>query len=83
MSKPWTAITLDIASGKCTVHDFSASFDPTLAADQFRTEYPSISLVALIPGIRGECQTYDIVRKPGLMSTTVDLFSLDGLADIG
>jgi hypothetical protein len=83
MSKPWTAITLNTITGKCTVHDFSASFDPAMAAEQFRTENPTTSLVALIPGMRGECQTYDIVRKPGLMSPRVDLFSLDGLADIG
>lgn len=83
MSKPWTAITLNLVNGKCAVHEFSASFDPAIAADQFRTDNPLASLVALIPGMRSECQTYDVVRKPGSMSTSVDLFSLDGLADVG
>jgi len=78
MSRIWTAISI---AGNCVErHEFSASYDPQRAEDCFRDDNPGKALVALMPGIRRECMTYNIKPAGTTPAATVDPFSMDGLS---
>jgi len=81
MSRIWTAICIN-AIGNCNRRQFTASYDYAVARRDFNDMHPDDTLVALMPGIRTECETYDLKPEPhGEMKSTIDVFSLDGLSD--
>ncbi len=81
MSRIWTAITINTSAGTAGKHEFAASYDYVVAAAEFRKQNPGVHLVAMMPGTRPECQTYDITDRV-VGSAAVDPFSLEGLGDI-
>jgi len=60
MSRIWTAITLEPDTGKCDRVEFAASYDYATAVETFHSAYPCVELVAVMPGMRPECQTFHV-----------------------
>ena len=79
MSRTWTAISINPIGG-CGRHEFIASYDYSVAREVFGAMHPNDTLVALMPGTRPECQTYDI-SAPATEGSSIDVdpFSLRGL----
>ena len=79
MSRIWTAIGLHRNSGKYERLEFTASYDSVVAVQQFRYDYPSVQLVAMMPGIRTECMTFDADPPANTGTGNVDPFSMPDL----
>ena len=58
MSKLWTVVSIDRASGTTKNHMIMTGFDTHVAESKFRKDYPNEDLLALISG-KSDLKIYD------------------------
>ena len=63
MSRPWTAIATEKASGKRTTIIFEGSFDGSVAIKDFGSKHKDFFLEALVPGVHPYTLVQDTSAK--------------------